>query len=127
MITVSRISGESFDLNTGRELPKSIALTNGHREVFVVVDDEIVQEIIKMEMESRNQLPETPAAGRPSVPPHRPPVSPSSNVRVNPELAYVVPELAELPDEPSDAPEEETSETGPGVEYEDPATGVPSL
>ena len=122
MITVSKISGESFDLNTGKELPKSLVLTNGRRELLVVVDDDTIREIIEMEMESRNQLPETPEARRPGVPPHRPPIAASSNIRMNPELS--VPELAEMSEIQDEEPPEEE---GPGAVYDDPATGVPSL
>jgi hypothetical protein len=124
MITVSRISGESFDLSSGKELPKSLALTNGQREILVVVDDEIIREVIQMEMESRH-FPEKTLAEQPSVPrTRRPSTAAFPNVRLNPNLTQAATELAELPDEPE---EEAPTEGDPGSDYEDPATGVQSL
>lgn len=47
-IRVTRIMGESFDLETGHQLPKSIVLTNGVKEIPVFVDDDVALAVIEM-------------------------------------------------------------------------------
>ena len=114
MIVVARIVGEGIDLASGSETPKSLVLSNGQREITLQVDDETIQEVIRMASES--------GAIAMSAPPYPEPT--------------VVPPHVEVPhiEEPALAPpamslddEEDVTSDGAGDEYDDPATGVASI
>jgi len=114
MIKVSRIAGESYDLETGDKILKAIILTNGKREIAIQVSDEVITQILLMERESKGDL----QANKPS------------------ELKIVTPsfveqvtfEHAEPTDIPKDIVEPPFSyDREIGEEYNDPDTGVNSL
>lgn len=128
MIRVVRIAGESFDLETKKELPKSLVLSNGTRELSVYVDDDTAAEVLKMMLEGTR--PDTSTSTRPAlkrapepVPIHtfekptqaRSPVPVCSNENGRPTPSVVA------------EGEEENGGLEPGEEYDDPATGAGSL
>ena len=108
MIKLVSIVGESYDLETGNELPKSIVLTNGIRQLSIPVSDEVIKDILMMEMELKK---ETKKFG------------PANHIVLKPTIAPVEdpdpPTLAE----PADAPGDED----PGFEYADSSTGTMSI
>lgn len=127
MIKVTRIAGESFDLETKEELPKALILFNGKREYPIYVDDETARAVVEMMMES------VPARAVPKN-------GGSSSTNTGP-LAGIPEELKKRLDslEPKgpppmatvgDAPEPEMDDNSgvdPGEEYNDTATGAESL
>jgi hypothetical protein len=117
MIFVSRIIGESYDMNTGKEMPKAIALSNGKEEVLLYVDDNIVQALIQMAKKSERAVVVPPPVDL-QVPARRPEPPEDTNVRLNPRL---VPQVVDVPEEPP------AQDDGPGADYDDPTTGVASL
>jgi len=48
MITVSKVLGESFDLETREEKGKCLVLTNGRDEVLVSVTDDDIKQVLKL-------------------------------------------------------------------------------
>ena len=112
MIFVSRIVGESYDLQTGKELPKALVLSNGTYEHTLYVDDKTVQAIISLGKT-------TVSTQKPVViPPEDAEAPEHSEVRLSPRL---------MP-QPVEAPVENIAQDdGPGADYDDPTTGVASL
>lgn len=45
-ITIKKILGESFDLDTKEELPKALLLSNGQAEAVVYVDDACIEQVL---------------------------------------------------------------------------------
>jgi len=145
MIRVVRISGESIDLETGKELPKSLVLSNGLREISITVSDEIVQEVIRLQVEQAQFRSEQEVKGSGIVagqvaghtvgPPN--PLSASAieeaKRQIHERIQKVVrqPSVA-APGQPpplatlDDAPEERDPDD-PGQEYDDRITGAVSL
>jgi hypothetical protein len=126
MIQVVRITGEDYDLNTGEAHPKSLVLSNGYREMYLPVDDNIVRAILQLAVE--NQPEDAPVERGNGGCVTAAPVLEDLEA-IHQELAGVTdsvkvrlkPASEELPDDPV----EEVYE--PGEEYSDPATGVGSL
>lgn len=134
MIRVIRIAGESYDLETGEELPKALILSNGLREFALHVDDDTAHAVVQMMAESQEARSQKTVekAKRVSIPgngsnpvelirpAHRDGLEGIVQGAHSPAMATVV-----------DAPEEEElmDDEGyePGEEYSDPATGVGSL
>lgn len=121
MIRVVRLAGESFDLETGAQLPKALILSNGMREFSLHVDDETAMAVVQMmaELEALHRKKAEPGNGAKPAP-------------QEPELEVAQPPVAESQLWPStvDAPEDEDFSEEvrePGEEYNDPATGVGSL
>lgn len=48
MIFIKRITGESFDLETGSQLPKNLVLSNGTSEVSIPVTDEVAMTVVQL-------------------------------------------------------------------------------
>ena len=64
MIVVKRITGESYDLETGEEIPKTLVLSNGIREMAVAIDDETAVEVVKLMVGRQEPMkPEDPQMG----------------------------------------------------------------
>jgi hypothetical protein len=116
MIFVSRIVGESYDLGSGKELPKALVLSNGKEELLLFVEDDIIQSIIRLSQTAAPAAPAAPVQKQVLKLQDQVQVSDESEVRLNPSL---IPEPAELPEPPV--------EEGPGSDYDDPTTGVASL
>lgn len=133
MIRVIRIAGESYDLETGEELPKALILSNGLREFALHVDDETAHAVVQMMAESQEARSQktvekakkvsVPGNGSNPVelvrPAHRDGLEGLVEDVQPPAMATVV-----------DTPEEEPMDDEgyePGEEYSDPATGVGSL
>jgi len=130
MIKVTRIAGESFDLETKQELPKALILSNGKREYTIYIDDETAKAVVELMMESpavseevkkgngkRSSTNTRPPAPRPQV--SEPVVIPVTEPAGPPPMATV-----------GDEPEPEMDDNSgfePGEEYNDPATGAESL
>jgi hypothetical protein len=117
MIKISRIAGESYELETGKRFPKAIVLTNGIREVAIHVPDEIVTQLLQMEAES---------SGNPqNVAPRGPSQIEDDDVDRR-ELS--VPVSHTLEDQMSSDEEDfEPAEREVGEEYNDPDTGAASI
>lgn len=118
MITVAKIVGESIDLRTGEEVPKSLVLTNGKQEISFPISDEVVMAIVRLMVEGS------------VVEQEEPNVQPEP-VEVSTGLAPVVADLprqkpASAPKAPRPAPEP-VQEREPGELYNDALTGVGSL
>ena len=111
MIVVRRIAGESFDLVTGEEIPKSLVLTNGHSEVSIPVDDASVARVIELMATS----PSPESGGEPVSAPHLP-LADSSQL---PLTAGATNPVLQVAPEPAD-------DRTPG-EYDDPESGVASI
>lgn len=62
MIIVKRITGESFDLETGEQIPKTLVLSNGEREATIIIDDAAALTVVKL-MVSDHELDDVPAEG----------------------------------------------------------------
>ena len=124
MIEVVRITGESFDLKSGAEIPKALVLSNGIREIHVTVGDEVVAEVVGMMAEAAGIAHE--------VGPVPPPAPPPGNGDLDAAVEAVQQDIqrrvsaqpapiAQVEDAPVDEDE------GPGEEYDDESTGVSSL
>jgi len=106
MIRVTKIVGESFDIDTKQETPKMIVLSNGRRDISTPVSDEVAQAIVTMLLEDMGDLRVAP------VQEFKVPAPQKGNGKPRPKT----------PKKPEFIPED-----GPGDEYDDPATGVGSL
>jgi hypothetical protein len=134
MIRVVRLAGESYDLETGDQLPKALILSNGVREFSLHVDDETARAVVEMMAEGqgvRNQsvvekarTVKVPGNGAPPAEPQVPrqTFSPEAGV----ETPVPQPAMASVVDTPEDD-DFEVEGHEPGEEYNDPATGVSSL
>lgn len=100
MIKVVRISGESFDLESGKEIPKALVLSNGIREILIPVDEEIIVQVIQMTTETSTQVHPQTLGGN------------------GEELEFA---------SPVEPDEDKVKTDEPGSEYDDSSTGVGSL
>jgi len=64
MIFISKIVGESFDLQTGKDLPSSVVLSNGKREITLSLGPEDIRRIVELYVEASG----SPVAIVPTVP-----------------------------------------------------------
>lgn len=127
MISVIAISGETYDLSTGRETPKGIILSNGIRNITIEVSDEVIKEVILLDTEARNV----------SVPKSAAPLEPKRNgktrkVKVALAVAQEAAEqlelgVAVLEDNPLGEAVDPPPEDDPGFDYADSETGVASV
>jgi hypothetical protein len=132
MIKVTRIAGESYNLETRQEMPKALILSNGKREFAVYVGDDVAEAVLEMMLDS-----EAPArAGKPRVeePTLERPVMPPQLAKPAPKTPPArvhtfekPPPMAEIGDAPEPEEEDDNSGSEPGEEYNDPATGAGSL
>jgi len=111
MIRVTRIAGESYDLESGRSLPKALVLSNGVRELQVFVDDEVAVQVLQL-MELVEAAPVQAAKPQPKIQPKA--------------KAPAEPVMATIGDE-EDNSNVELDGSEPGEEYSDSATGAASL
>jgi hypothetical protein len=139
MIRVVRLAGESLDLETGTELPKSLVLSNGLREVSIIISDDIAREVVRMQVELKKYVSEhidNPGVDPDGQPQENVPKSTSpTNIeeakqQIQRRIQQVTraqpadpPPLAEVEDSPGD----DEGDDGPGSEYEDQNTGTASL
>lgn len=61
MIVVSKVLGESFDFVSGREMGKSLVLTDGQREIVVQVSDEDVRRVLELGLQTGRQVAPAPS------------------------------------------------------------------
>jgi hypothetical protein len=140
MIRVVRIAGESFDLETKKEMPKALILSNGAREFALYVDDESAREVLQMMLETTPEAQlrkaeepraAAPSPSRPIIPAKGPaPASSPAPAEVHKYPAKTAPKpppMASVEDEVEDEVEDDNSGFEPGEEYNDPATGAESL
>lgn len=123
MIKVTRIAGESFDLETKQEMPKALILSNGKREYAIYVDDETAKAVVELMMESLPARAVPKNGGSSSTNTRPTPERPVIPV-AEPELA--APEMATVGDAPETEPDDNIG-MEPGEEYNDPTTGAESL
>ena len=121
MISVIAISGETYDLQTGHETPKSLILSNGLRTITIEVNDEVIREVILMNAEI--------AGAQPA--PKRNVKSKRAKVIEEPPLEETVEDGMESAAEPNlgeaaDAPDGD-AEGDAGVDYFDTDRGVASV
>lgn len=128
MIRVVRIAGESFDLETKREMPKALILSNGMREYALYVDDDTATAVLGMMLDGPKQnvsmstkVPE-PTIERPVIPTKPKPVPITTF-----EKPSRSPSMAEVGGAAEEEYEDENLGVEPGEEYNDPATGAESL
>lgn len=128
MIRVTRIVGESFDLESGEEKSKAIMLSNGHRELLVHVSDGVIDSLLRMTAEALPpDAPQVPSGNGSGVP--QPPAKVLSQEEMDSALETQGTDLdfktdPVFEDVPAFAPEPEFEA---GEEYDDPSTGTPSL
>jgi hypothetical protein len=126
VIKVVRIAGESYDLETGAEMPKALVLSNGVREVSIHVDDSVINEVVQMMQES-------PSAPAPIAAPVEPPGGngglelPDVDLQT-PRISTTQPRPAVNLEAEIAAAEATVAGEGfePGEEYDDPGTGAAS-
>ena len=111
MLKVTKILEGGIDLETQKELPRSIVISNGHREVLVTVNDNVIRELT-------NLLSSNGASARAAPAPQRPPMSPRPAATGM--LAFDEPDRDDLVQFNDDDFE-------PGEEFSDSGTGVGSL
>jgi hypothetical protein len=112
MLKVVKIIEGGINLETQEELPRSIVISNGHREVHVAVNDNVIKELVALFVDNgspRDVDPEDVPRMKP-----RPPPSPRP-VRTEPESPLESPEL------------DEDDGFEPGEEFRDSGTGASSL
>jgi hypothetical protein len=111
MIKVSRIVGESYDLETGTQIQKAIVLSNGSKEIAIHVPDEVITQILLMQSMSSEQ----------------PVVQQVTNEEVAiPEQPIMVQqEFVDRLDSTFDP--QEADDLEPGEDYDDPDTGALSI
>lgn len=128
MIIVARIVGEGFNLTDGQETPKSLVLSNGAREIVVQVDDEVINEVIKMSVEA-SQLVHDGPPGDPESYAGPTIVGPDADVPHIEEPALPTPAGGVLAQQEDDVIRSMSGqeEGGAGDEYDDPSTGVASI
>ncbi len=73
MIVVKRITGESFDLETGSEVPRGLVLSNGSQELIIPASDEVIKSIVIMARLDGIPIPQGPSAQRLTETPPTPP------------------------------------------------------
>ena len=102
MLRVVRITGESFDLESGGQLPKTVVISNGITELAIPVDDDTAMEILRLGLSEEEEEPQSVA---PDPDEYTIPSTPQ------PERFHLV------PDEPAES----------GEDYDDPLTGAASI
>ncbi len=105
MIIVTKIVGESFDLQTGGEIPSAIVLSNGTDEVHVPVEEDVLKQVVRLFAGSSRMAAPMPLR--------------------QPEPQDPVP-LATIEGD-DEEPSQPSWDEEPGAEYEDPATGTESI
>ena len=65
MIQLVQIRGESYDLETGSRSSKALVISNGVRTLDIPASDELVEQVLKMLVESAEQ--EEPTRASPVV------------------------------------------------------------
>lgn len=128
MIRVTKVLGESFDLETKEETPKALILSNGIREFQLYIDDATAMAIIAMIQEEKERLsapleeePVPVKKAKRKLPPEFPPEFSKPKL----EDAPVEVRVATVEEMPEEAYESEDRE--PGEEYNDFLTGAGSL
>jgi hypothetical protein len=139
MIFVTRIIGESYDFSSGSQLPKSMVVSNGVREINIAVSDEVAIEVLALMAELRAQVkkamppaPVVPVVHSPAKLPESDYEEPVTEVRTNlfrgqgPAKAPTAsPYRASFTEEAQALLAPVGVE--PGSEYDDEGTGVESL
>jgi len=128
-LQITRIIEGGIDLLSGQELPQSIVVSNGAREVIVPVSQEVLKEVVVLYAEAES-APENRQERSGFFTPeeeYQPEISNTPTTRKKPRLVPA-PETPqkEIRDEAvsSDTLDEKFE---PGEEYNDAATGVGSL
>jgi len=137
MIKVTRIAGESFDLENRHEMPKALILSNGKREFALYVDDETAGAVLEMMLDDDTPTPSKNGPPKVAVPTSKHPVMAAAElVTPAPKKPASVPvHNFEKPKPPpmaevgraAEPEEDDNSGFEPGEEYNDPATGAESL
>jgi hypothetical protein len=115
MIKLVKITGETYDIETGKETGKGIVLSNGHEELHIPVRDEDVRDIILLQMKAKEAVIAVPTGvvGKPADP------NPYTEEENLGEGATAVVPLASVADSPA--------EDEPGPEFDDSSTGTASI
>jgi len=118
-IYVSRIVGDSFDLQTGKEISSGIELSNGIRSVSIPVSPDKIKSIVELYIELQAGTEKARAV----------PTSMSGKERVEDEPeapeAFPVPLMAVMPD--TFTTEEQVLTESTPSRYQDPDTGTESI
>ena len=119
MLKVVKIIEGGINLETKEELPRSIVISNGHREVHVPANDIVIRDVVSLFVDNGEPKPpeEELLTKAPNVP-QRPPPSPRP---ASPRTAVTF----EADEPASDSFDDEGFE--PGEEFSDSGTGASSL
>jgi hypothetical protein len=112
MLKVVRIVGESYELDTGKKIPKSFVLSNGMSEVSIPATDLIIEQVLSLVLDAKGQS---------NIPKARAPISTFEDLIPK----YDLPKDPEVPVDQIKPLVLEEREVG--EEYRDPETGVASI
>lgn len=123
MLKVVKIIEGGINLETQEELPRSIVISNGYREVHVAVNDNVIRELVALFVDNGEPHQNIPVGDSPNAPttPRRPIKRPSPSP---PPVATTTGDTFEVEDEQV-FDEDEGFE--PGEEFSDSGTGASSL
>jgi hypothetical protein len=128
MIRITRVVGESFDLETKTETPKALVLSNGIREFHLYVDDDTALSIIAMIQETGEASSKPALVTAFSFTPDKPGYYVAGRSPLLDQSAKsALPALASVEELPEVAQGAEGGDQGPGDEYNDVLTGAGSL
>jgi len=130
MITITKIQGESYDVNTGQEMGRALVITNGISTATIEVPDAAVETVVQLivELQQRHQQPAQEgyqlmkeAAPARAVP------SKANGSRVRSPMREALPSQARDFFESALSGDVNEENFEPGETYDDPDTGVSSL
>jgi len=139
MLRVTKILEGGIDLTTQEQLPRSIVISNGRREVVIQVQEDTIGEIVEMLQDdlSRSETKESDASRGVAPPPKRPDPFMEQMVANIPVDRFKMPEpevqveqeqeVQDYDEPPPPAQQQQDDGFEPGEAYDDVGTGVSSL
>lgn len=137
MITITKIQGESYDVNTGQEMGRALVITNGISTATIEVPDAAVETVVQLivELQQRHQHPvreeyvTDASGGNPVIKEGASRAVPSkaNGSRVRSPMREALPSQARDFFESALSGDVNEENFEPGETYDDPDTGVSSL
>jgi len=129
MITITKIQGESYDVNTGQEMGRALVITNGISTATIEVPDAAVETVVQLivELQQRHQQPAQDFGIRKEAEPSRAVPSKANGSRVRSPMREALPSQARDYFESALSGDVNEENFEPGETYDDPDTGVSSL
>lgn len=126
MLKVTKIIEGGIDLETNQELPRTIVVSNGHREVNIPANDNVIRQLIRLFAENSEPQDRITLEGASHyVEPTTPPSTDVSRTSLSPQPVNTAPSLF---DDPKEEPSEiEDGDFEPGEAFNDGGTGAGSL